>query len=155
MMTYDRSVWVKALTVHSSETICKLAEEISKNWQIQYKSLPQNGLSLLTLQDGVFNEPYYLGEIPISYAHLSLINEQGKSYDGAAQVMTDSEDLAVALAVCDSVMAHQLPGWEKVAQYIELGMKKREEENRVRGAMLAKTKVNFSLVSQEKNDAEN
>ena len=153
MITYNRSLWVKALTAHSQETILNLAEEISKYWQVKYRSLPQNGLSLLTMQDGVFHEPYYLGEIPISQAHLSLINEQGESYDGAAQVMTDSEDLAVALAVCDAVMAHQLSGWEKVAQYVELGMKKREEENLIRGAMLAKTKVNFSLLSQEENDA--
>lgn len=154
MITYDRSLWVKALTAHSPITICNLAEEISKNWQIKHRSLPQNGLSLLTMQDGVFHEPYYLGEIPISQAHLSLSNEQGESYDGAAQVMTDSEDLAVALAVCDAVMAHQLSGWEKVAQSIELGMKKREEENHIRGTILAKTKVNFSLLSQEENDDE-
>ena len=155
MMTYERSLWVKALTAHSLETIFNLAEEITKNCEVKYRSLPQNGLSLLTLQDGVFHEPYYLGEIPISHAYLSLINEQGESYDGAAQVMTDSEDLAVALAVCDAVMANQLPGWEKVSHCIELGMEKREEENRMRGAILAKTKVNFSLLSQEENDAEN
>ncbi len=155
MKTYERSLWVKALTAHSLETICNLAEEIGKNWQIKYKVLPQNGLSLLTLQDGVFHEPYYLGEIPISHAYLSLINEQGDSYDGAAQVMTDSEDLVVALAVCDAVMANQLKGWEQVANYIELGMKKREEENHIRGTMLAKTKVNFSFLSQEENNAEN
>ncbi len=155
MMTDERSLWVKALTAHSLETISNLAQEISKNWQIKYKVLPQNGLSLLTLQDGVFHEPYYLGEIPISHAYLSLINQQGDSYDGAAQVMGDSDNLAVALAVCDAVMAHQLQGWEKVAHYIELGMKKRAEENQIRGAMLAKTKVNFSLLSQEENDAEN
>ncbi len=153
MTTYERSLWVKALTAHSLETICNLAEEISKNWHIKHRTLPKNGLSLLTLQDGVFHEPYYLGEIPISHAYLSLINEQGDSYDGAAQVMTDSEDLAVALAVCDAVMANQLECWEKVAHYIDLGMKKREEENRIRGIMLAKTKVNFSLLSQEENDA--
>lgn len=155
MMKYERSLWVKALTAHSVETIFSLAEKITENWQIKYRSLPQNGLSLLTLQDGVFNEPYYLGEIPIANAYLSLINEQGKSYDGAAQVMGDSEDLAVSLAICDAVMANQLEGWKKVAHYIELGMKKREEENRIRGAILAKTKVNFSLLSQEENDAEN
>ncbi|MGK7940643.1 MAG: phosphonate C-P lyase system protein PhnG [Crocosphaera sp.] len=152
MITYERSLWVKALTAHPLENILNLAEEISQNWQVNYRSLPKNGLSLLTLQDGVFHEPYYLGEIPISHAYLSLINEQGESYDGAAQVMTDSEELAVALAVCDAVMSNKLQGWEKVANYIELGMKKREEENRIRGTILAKTKVNFSLLSQEQND---
>ncbi len=155
MIIYERSLWVKALTAHPLETISNLAEEITKNWQIKHRNLPKNGLSLLTLQDGVFHDPYYLGEIPISHAYLSLINEQGDSYDGAAQVMGDSEDLAVALAVCDAVMANQLKGWEQVANYIELGMKKREKENNLRGAILAKTKVNFSLLSQEENDAAN
>ncbi|MEL4897020.1 hypothetical protein [Crocosphaera sp. Alani8] len=50
MTTYERSLWVKALTAHSLETIYNLAEEIGKNWQIKDKVLPQTHILHLTRQ---------------------------------------------------------------------------------------------------------
>lgn len=149
MMTYARSLWIKALTAHAEETINDLAESLAKNWQVNYTVLPQSGLSLLTLEDGVFQQPYYLGEIPIANASIELQDDQGNKFNGAAQYLGDSKDFAVALAVCDAVMAHQLAGWEQVAELIEQGMEKRHLRDLQRGAILAKTKVDFSLLSQE------
>lgn len=154
MITYPRTLWIKALTAHNEQIIGNLAENLAKNWQINYLTLPQAGLCLLSLEDGVFHQPYYLGEIPIANAGIELKDEAGQSFTGAAQVMGDSADFAVALAVCDAVMAHQLSGWEQVAELIEQGMEKCSLEDLQRGAMLAKTKVNFSLLVQEESDAE-
>ncbi|MGF1540404.1 MAG: phosphonate C-P lyase system protein PhnG [Pleurocapsa sp.] len=153
-MNYRRNLWIKALTAHKEQVINNLAEDLAQNWQVNYLTIPQAGLSLLTLEDGIFQQPYYLGEVPIANAGIELIDETGQSFTGAAQVMGDSADFAVALAVCDAVMAHQLTGWERVAELIERGMKKRSLEDLQRGAMLAKTKVNFSLLAQEESDAE-
>ncbi|GAB4238870.1 MAG: hypothetical protein Kow0049_25800 [Stanieria sp.] len=153
-MNYPRTFWIKALTAHNEQAINNLAEDLAQNWQVNYLTLPQAGLSLLSLEDGVLHQPYYLGEIPLANASIELIDETGQSFTGAAQVMGDSTDLAVALAVCDAVMAHQLTGWERVAQLIEQGMKKLSLEDLQRGAMLARTKVNFSLLAQEESDAE-
>ena len=150
MITHPRNLWIKALTAHKEEIIANLAQ----NWQINYLTLPQAGLNLLTLEDGVFQQSYYLGEIPLAHASVELKDEMGQSFTGAAQVMGDSTDFAVALAVCDAVMAHQLSGWEQVAQLIERGIEKRSLEDLQRGAMLARTKVNFSLLAQEESDAE-
>ncbi|MBG1270216.1 phosphonate C-P lyase system protein PhnG [Nostoc sp. WHI] len=150
----SRSLWIKALTAYSPEKLQSLAEDLISGWQVNYKSLPQAGLSLLQMEDGVFHEPYYLGEIPIASAWIELTNSSNENFEGAAQVMSDSADLAVALAICDAVIAHQLPGWQRVADLIQQGIEKRAWEELQQGAMLAKTKVNFSLLSQEKDDAE-
>ncbi|MCC5668878.1 phosphonate C-P lyase system protein PhnG [Nostoc sp. CHAB 5784] len=150
----SRSLWIKALTAYSPEKLQFLAEDLISSWEVNYKSLPQAGLSLLQMEDGVFHEPYYLGEIPIASAWIELTNSSNESFEGAAQVMSDSIELAVALAVCDAVMAHQLPGWQEVADLIQQGIEKSAWEEVQQGAMLAKTKVNFSLVNQEEDDAE-
>lgn len=150
----SRNLWIRALTAHSPQTIQALAESLTTSLQVNYKSLPQSGLSLLQMEDGVFHESYYLGEIPVASAWIELTNLADESFEGAAQVMSDSAELAVALAVCDAVMAYQLPGWKEVANLIQQGMEKRTWEELQQGAMLAKTKVSFSLLSQEEDDAE-
>ncbi len=150
----SRCLWVRALTTHSSHKLQSLAEDLITHWEVNYKSLPQTGLSLLQMEDGVFHEPYYLGEIPVANAWIELTNSSNESFEGAAWVMNDSTELAVALAVCDAVLAHQLPGWQKVADLIDKGMEKRALEEAQRSTILVKTKVNFSLLSQEEDDAE-
>ncbi|MBD2772710.1 phosphonate C-P lyase system protein PhnG [Iningainema tapete] len=150
----SRCLWIRALTAHSPHKLVSLAEDLTSNMSVNYKSLPEAGLSLLQMEDGVFHEPYYLGEIPVASAWIEITNSRDESFEGAAQVMSDSADLAVALAICDAIMAHQLPGWQKVADLIDKGIEKRTLEEAQRGAILAKTKVNFSLLSQEEEDAE-
>lgn len=149
-----RNLWIRTLTAHANQTVLKMAETLAQNWQINYKFLPQVGLSLLQVEDGVFHEPYYLGEIPLASVQIEIIDERSEVFIGAAQVMSDSVDLAIALAVCDVVMIHQLPGWQQVAKLIKQGMEKRALEDLQRGAMLARTKVDFSLLNQEENDVE-
>lgn len=146
-----QSQWVRALTAHPSQSIQSLAERLTLNWQVNFKALPQAGLSLLQMEDGVFHEPYYLGEIPLASAWIELTSAQ-ESFAGAAQVMHDSAELAVALAICDAVMTHHLLGWQNVAELIQQGMEKRSWEDEQRGLMLARTRVNFSLLTQEEND---
>lgn len=150
----SRSLWIRALTAHSPHGVQSLAERLAENFELSYKSLPQAGLSLLKMEDGAFCEPYYLGEIPIASAWIEVTNSACESFEGAAQVMSDSAEFAVALAVCDAVMAHLLPGWEEVANLIEQGLEKRDLEERQQGAILARTKVSFSLLSQEEENAE-
>jgi alpha-D-ribose 1-methylphosphonate 5-triphosphate synthase subunit PhnG len=149
-----RNLWVKALTVYSSQNLQSLAESLTNNWQVKYKYLPQSGLNLLQVQDSVFHEPYYLGEIPVAIAWIELSNQSNETYEGAAQVMSDSAELAVDLAICDAVLANQLPGWQKVANLIKKGLEKRDNEEAQLGIILAKTKVNFSLLNQKEDDTE-
>ncbi|ACK65048.1 phosphonate C-P lyase system protein PhnG [Rippkaea orientalis PCC 8801] len=148
-----RSSWIRALTAHPNTIVQDLAEKLTQNWQLTYQSLPQTGLSLLPLEDGVFHQPYYLGEIPLTQVSIELKNDQNQSFAGASQLMENDPDFALALAVCDAIMAHQLPGSEEVLKLINQGLEKRALEDQIKSAILAKTKVNFSLLSQEEADA--
>ena len=151
MIDIPRSEWVRALTAHPETMIIELANRLKKGWEMTHEALPETGLSLLQMQDGVFEEPYYLGEIPLSTAWVKL-TANGESWQGAASVMSDTPGLAVALAICDAILANQLPGWQQVLQVLEQGIVKKQEEETLRGAMLAKTRVNLSLLTPEVDD---
>ncbi len=141
--------WLRAITAHAPEVVIQLAARLTQGWQISYETVPQTGLSLLQLQDSVFHEPYYLGEIPLSTAWVKLKIDNGQNYEGAAHVMSDVPNLATSLAICDAILINQLEGWQEVADLMERGRVIRQEEDKLRGAMLAKTKVDFSLLNQE------
>ncbi len=140
--------WLRALTAHAPQTVIDIASELSQGWQVSYEAIPQTGLSLLQLQDSVFHEPYYLAEIPLSTAWVRLEAEE-QSYQGAAQVMSDVPDFATSLAICDAIFSNRLRGWQQVSQLIERGRAIRQEEDRLRNAMLVKTRVDFSLLDGE------
>lgn len=141
--------WLRSLTALNPETVIQLASQLAKDWKVSYEAIPQKGLSLLQLQDSVFKEPYYLGEIPLSTAQVRLENADGQSYQGGVQVMSDLPDFATSLAICDAIFSNELIGCEQVAELIDRGRAIRQEEDRLRGAMLAKTRVDFSLLDGE------
>ncbi|MEL6162410.1 MAG: phosphonate C-P lyase system protein PhnG [Cyanobacteria bacterium J06641_2] len=141
--------WLRSLTALTPDTVIQLASQLAQGWQVSYEAIPQQGLSLLQLQDSVFKQPYYLGEIPLSTARVRLENADGQSYQGGVQVMSDVPDFATSLAICDAIFSNKLTGWEQVAELIHQGRAIRQEEDRLRGAMLAKTRVDFSLLDGE------
>ncbi|MDJ0773152.1 MAG: phosphonate C-P lyase system protein PhnG [Mastigocoleus sp. MO_167.B18] len=151
MIEIPRNQWVRALTAHSETIVIELANRLRKDWEVTHEALPETGLSLLKMQDGVFEEPYYLGEIPLSTAWVKL-TAKGETWEGAASVMNDTPGLAVALAICDAILANQLPGWQQILPFVEQGALKKQEEEAFRGAMLAKTRVNLSLLTPEVDD---
>ncbi|MCH9056048.1 phosphonate C-P lyase system protein PhnG [Synechococcus sp. PCC 6716] len=147
-----REQWVRALTAHPPQTLIDLADTLGRPWHITHDTLPETGLTLLQLVDSVFHHPYYLGELPLSIASVVMSGADGEHWSGAAQVMSDVPNLATALAVCDAILAHRLEGWPQVAELVQQGMAQRQRDLAQRGAMLARTRVNFSLLSQEDSD---
>lgn len=146
---------VRYLTAHPSERLLELTAQMAEGWDVSYKALPQTGLTLLQVRDSVLHEPYYLGEIPLSSAWVKIVTPDGLTCQGAAQVMSDVPYLAAALAICDAVLSHQLPGWQQVEALVEQGQAIRQQQDCLRGAMLAKTRVDFSRLSQEETNEPN
>lgn len=144
----ERTTWIIALMALPVNEIISLAGELSVNWLIRPKSVPQSGLGMLKLNDSAFNEPFFLGEIPIASAWLEVTTPEGHCAEGAAQVMDDRHEVAEALALCDAVLSSRLPGWEKVAAMVEKGVMVRNEVHQERKRMLAHTRVNFSLLDE-------
>jgi len=142
----NRTEWVSALTAQPNDKLLAVTAEISSDWTISPKSLPQSGLGMLKLNDSAFDEPFYLGEFPLASAWLEIKTVDGVIAQGAAQVMDDRVEIAEALAICDAVLSAQLPGWGKIAELLEQGMACRKATQQERKQILARTQVDFSLL---------
>lgn len=151
-MNLERSNWIRALTAHPATVLNALAAELTAACDVKLKSLPQAGLGLLTLADGAFHEPYYLGEFPLSSCSVDLALADGRRAAGGAQVMADDAELARSLAILDAILAGGFPGCERVAAQIESGALARAEEDRRRRAMLAATRVDFAMLNNAGDD---
>lgn len=151
-MTIKRSDWPRALATQSTKQLTAVLDEMTAHWTITPVQLPQTGLAMLQLRDSAFNDPYFLGEIPLASAWVSIRTEDQQEYQGAAQLMDDDQDKIEALAVADAILAHQLPGWLALYQLVEIGMTELTTEQNLRSAMLEKTRVDFALLNAAEND---
>lgn len=150
----ERKNWVRLLTAVNEQQVHQLAEQLTKEWQLHYKSLPQSGLGMLKLRDGALQEPFYLGEIPIASAWVELTLPNGDKNEGAAQVMNDSKELAEAIAVCDAILANKLTGHELIYALMQQGADSIAAEQANRKQILARTHVDFSLLDAAGEDDE-
>jgi len=142
----ERKNWVNALNAIPSIELISTIEELTEDWIVRPKSIPQSGLGMLKLNDSAFNEPFYLGEFPFASAWVEILTPQGLSAEGAAQVMDDRVEVAETLALCDAILSEQLPGWEQVSALVEKGMMIRKATDQERKQILACTQVDFSLL---------
>jgi len=151
-MQIKRHDWPRALATQSTKQLTAVLNEMTARWTITPVQLPQTGLAMLQLRDSAFNDPYFLGEIPLASAWINLRTEADKEYQGAAQLMDDDQEKIEALAVCDAILAYQLPGWQALYQLVEIGMAALTQEQQLRKAMLAKTRVDFALLNATEQD---
>ena len=147
----DRSGNLECLMQVDKERLKALVAGLTEGWKSGPVSLPQAGLGLLKLQDGAFHEPFYLGEFPVTSAHLFVSPSEGgafeaSEYEGAALMMCDDVDFVEALAICDAILTHRLSGAEEIMQLVDEGETIRLNEAKVRSAMLVRTRVDFSLL---------
>jgi len=147
----QRTNWVSALKTLPFNELLTATAELSTDWTLRPKSMPQSGLGMLKIKESAFNEQFYLGEFCLSSAWLEVTTPEGQVAEGAAQVMDDRVELAEALALCDAILSAQLPGWQKISCMVERGLTIRESSNKERKQMLARTQVDFSLLD-EAND---
>ncbi len=146
-MIPERRDWTRALTAHPKHVLLSLADRLTADCQITHVNLPRAGLGLMALRDGAFHEPFYLGEFPLSTCRVELSCRDGRKAEGGAQVMADDVELTRALAILDAVLAARMTRWEEVQELVATGVARREEQDRRRRAMLAATKVDFSLLA--------
>jgi alpha-D-ribose 1-methylphosphonate 5-triphosphate synthase subunit PhnG len=147
-MNTPRSCWASALSALPANEIKAAADQIARHHEIQDVSLPQAGLGLLQLRDGAFHEPFYLGEVPVARAHVLVRGQDGTEASGGAVLLDDRTRLVRSLAILDAVLAARLPGWETAAALVERGVALRGEAAAQRNAILARTRVDFSLLGQ-------
>jgi alpha-D-ribose 1-methylphosphonate 5-triphosphate synthase subunit PhnG len=144
--TPARGNWPYALSAISKEKLKRAVEEICLNWEIKPKTLPQSGLGLLQLKESALSENFFLGEFPVSSAYITITLPNGDKIEGASIIMSDDPELAERLAICDAVLSAKLSGHEQIDAFVQEGLRIREEQQKVRNAMLASTQVDFSLL---------
>lgn len=143
---FVRSEWPKLLSVLPATQLKAVADELESKYAVTDLLPGQAGLALLQLRDSALGDNYFMGEIPLSQAHVRLTTQDGRSVEGAAQVMDDRAGVARAISIIDAVLSERLPGYECVVDLLNEGMGIVEASTRQRRALLNATKVDFSIL---------
>lgn len=147
-----RSQWLRMWQAVEPAHIKALAKQVSLNCEIVDLHIPKAGLGLLQLRDSALGDAYFLGEIPVTKAHVRIHSPSGQVAEGAAQCMDDRVALTRAMAILDGVLAAKLPGWESVEQSLQIGALHVQADAELRRANLNATKVDFSLLGTMEED---
>jgi alpha-D-ribose 1-methylphosphonate 5-triphosphate synthase subunit PhnG len=152
----SRAQWPRLLAALPAREVRECAQMLTATWQVHDVAIPQSGLGLLQLCDSALGDSYFLGEIPVARAHVRLTREDGTSIEGAAQLLDDRASLARAIAVLDAIKAARWPGHERIDALLHAGATSIEAEAATRRAIVAHTRVDFSLLGmadKEDDDA--
>lgn len=134
--------------------VLSVAGQLAEGLTVNLLQVAESGLALMQWRDAVMHQPFYLGEVPMARAAVALVNHRGERAEGGAVVMADDADLAHALAVLDAVYAHRWPGVETVNAMALSGAQARERVRAQRQAGLMRTRVDFLLLAQVDDDAD-
>ncbi len=148
----NRNQWPSLLLAVPASQVHQAVAGIAATLTIEDMQLPQSGLGLLQLRDGALGQAYFAGEMPLARARVRVTSSAGTSAEGAALILDDRAALARAIAVLDAVLSAQLDGHETVEPLLREGALVIAQQRAQRGAMLAATRVNFSLLGTEEDD---
>lgn len=149
---YPRAEWPRLLSLLPAKKVRGAAREIEERHSVADITLPQSGLALLQLSDGALSEQYFIGEVPLSRAHVEVTTGDGVSARGAAQMLDDRLGLVRAVAIIDAVLANALPGHENIYPLLEEGFKKWCDTRKLRANILRRTRVDFSLLNEGEDE---
>jgi alpha-D-ribose 1-methylphosphonate 5-triphosphate synthase subunit PhnG len=147
MTDVPRTEWVVALGALPAERVVGVAGELARDFAVRQAIVPRAALRLLPIVDSVHGDAFYLGEVPVARACVEVEAPDGRRSEGGAEILGDSVDLAIAIAVLDAILAGDLPGAARAASLIEEGCDRLQHVRAERAAMLAATRVDFSLMS--------
>ncbi|MEW5904401.1 MAG: phosphonate C-P lyase system protein PhnG [Pseudomonadota bacterium] len=153
-MTVPRKEWAVALCALPAAEVRHLASALCGELEVHDVALPHAGLGLLSMRDGAFAEPYFIGEIPVARAEVIVRSAAGDEVRGGAAIMDDRAQLARAIAILDAVLAGRLPGSGLALELVQRGMTARQAKENERKKQLAATRVDFSLLGQEDDEDE-
>ena len=152
MKQISREQWGSVLSSLPEPRLKEIVDRVSAGLRIRPKVVPQSGLGMLKMKDSALNESYYLGEFPMSSCWLSVSTENGQIAEGASVIMDDNLEQSVRLALCDAILSAQLPGYEEIDVLLLEGMNRRRQIEAERKSILARTRVDFSLLDDVGDD---
>lgn len=145
----DRTQWSAALATQPRDQVCTLGDRLGQQYAAEHQEVPTAGLAMMPVRDAVLGQRFNLGEVPLSRAHVRLSPPNAAPVFGGAAVLADDPELAVAIAVCDAVLAHDLAGADEVATLVAAGAAVARARAAERAQMQQRSKVAFALLSQE------
>jgi alpha-D-ribose 1-methylphosphonate 5-triphosphate synthase subunit PhnG len=148
----DRAQWGAALASQPRDAVCALGDRLGRQYAVEHQEVPTAGLAMMPVRDAVLNERFNLGEVPLSRAHVRLGPPHREPVFGGSAVLADDPELAVAIAVCDAVLAHDLDGADEVAALVVAGAAAARQRAAERAQMQQRSKVAFALLSQQLDD---
>jgi phosphonate C-P lyase system protein PhnG len=133
-----------ALAAVPAAAVLALGEDLARRHQVRHAAVPQDGLYLLALEDGIRQEPWHIGEIPVASALVEVSAADGRQARGGAVLMGASVELATAAAVCDAVLRAGFAGADAVATLVEQGRVVQARTARERAVQRTATRVDFA-----------
>lgn len=131
--------------------LLELAGRLRAELRWRPRTPTEAGIGLLQLRDPVLRQTFFVGEVPLAIASVEVEGPAGWCAGGAA-CTTESAAVIEALALLDAVLAHRLGHWQEAAELARMGRAARDREERERAALLARTRVDFSLLSEAEDD---
>ena len=150
----ERRHLVACLVAAGREPVLSTAAQLTEGMTVTPLQPAESGLALMQWRDAVQHQPFFLGEVPMARAAVSLVNHRGERAEGGAVVMADDAELAQALAVLDAVFAQRWPGVEAVDALALRGAQARDRIRAVRQAGLKRTRVEFALLAEADDESE-
>lgn len=149
-MAHDRTAFANNLALLAGERpheVVALGERLAAGLALRHLAVPQEGLALLTMEDGVCGDRFHLGEAALATAHVE-VRAGGTLAQGGAAILGARREVAVAAAVCDAVAAAGLPGAEEALALAAAGAALGAERARRRDAMRSATRVDFAELGE-------
>lgn len=138
--------FVVALCALAPGQVTALAQRLADRHGAELRTKAEAGAALFPFQDTVTGAPFYLGEIPLARASVSLGAPRGESVHGAAVVMGRDAKFAICLAVLDGVFRHALDGSRDVEALLEAGRTILAKTQTQRSTIRQRTRVAFSTM---------
>lgn len=135
---------VTALAAVAASDVVDLGERLATRHRIRHLAVPQDGLYLLTLEDGIRQEPWHIGEIPVASALVEVSAADGRQERGGAALMGVTAEFATAVAVCDAVLRAGFDGADEVTDLVQRGRASLARITAERAAERAATRVDFA-----------
>ncbi|MBC8167709.1 MAG: phosphonate C-P lyase system protein PhnG [Bryobacteraceae bacterium] len=152
-----RSKWSRCLSLLPPERLTEAARLLSDGWSVRDVEPVSSGLALIAIREGAKGEEFYLGEASFSVAHVILSREDGlaredRVFAGGAALTGDRPVVARAAAICDAVLSNGLSGHDFARSLVREGAAIAAETDQRRAALLAQTQVDFSLMTELRDD---
>ena len=148
----DRDQWMRCLLAVPVDSIHAVAQEIATHYVVSHYQRPEAGLSMLQMQEPNKGDCFFLGELPMATAAVTLADSSGNDHHGAAVMMHHDGDVALSAAIIDAALQAELPHSESAAALVEEGHSLVLREAAVRRSLLEETTVDFQLLEAEDDD---